>query len=63
MKNIALLLLIITTFVVYAFSSCCALYYGFLFVAHRFNPDFVKIDSCLDQGGMWNYSERVCDYE
>jgi hypothetical protein len=38
------------------------LYFGALFVAHDFNPDFLAIDACLDSGGRWNYNTRVCEH-
>ena len=38
-------------------------YPAFLFVVHDFNPDFMKIDSCLDRGGSWNYQTRQCEFE
>ena len=38
-----------------------ALYWGGLFAAHESNPDFLDIDSCLDDGGMWNYETRACE--
>ena len=38
-----------------------ALYWGGLFAVHGGNPDFLDIDSCLDDGGMWNYETRVCE--
>ena len=36
-------------------------YYAALLVAHRGNPDFLAIDSCLDDGGSWDYGRRLCD--
>lgn len=39
-----------------------ALYYGCLFFAHDCNPDFLKIDACLDAGGKWDYEKRVGIY-
>jgi hypothetical protein len=35
-------------------------YFGLLFYAHDFNPRFLKIDSCLDSGGAWDYGKNVC---
>jgi hypothetical protein len=37
------------------------LYYAFLFLAHDGNLDFLRIDSCLDRGGRWNYQSRTCE--
>ncbi len=37
------------------------LYLGALLVAHRGNPDFLSIDSCLDDSRRWNYEQRACD--
>jgi hypothetical protein len=31
-----------------------------LFIAHKGNPHFIKIDRCLDRGGTWNYTENYC---
>ncbi len=36
------------------------LYLTALFVSYDCDPDFLKIDSCLDAGGRWDYEERVC---
>jgi len=30
-------------------------------LVHGGNPDFLKIDSCLDSGGRWNYQENICE--
>jgi hypothetical protein len=35
-------------------------YVGALLVVHRGNPDFFSIDSCLDDGGRWDYERRLC---
>ena len=32
-----------------------------LWVLHDYNPDFLKIDSCIDAGGTWNYETRECE--
>jgi hypothetical protein len=37
-----------------------ALYYAALFLTHKGDPDFLSIDSCLDDGGRWDYTNRVC---
>jgi hypothetical protein len=37
-------------------------YLGALFFAHRANPDFLSMDSCLDSGGKWNYTTRTCEH-
>ena len=53
------------TIITVAISVCVlpfALYLGFLFLAHDCNPDFLKIDSCLDAGGSWDYENRVGVY-
>lgn len=36
-------------------------YEMFLLAMHSFNPDYSIIDRCFDQGGKWNYKERICD--
>ena len=36
-------------------------YFTLLFFAHDGNPAFLKIDSCLDGGGGWNYEQRRCE--
>lgn len=38
------------------------IYFGLLFMAHKGNPHFLKIDRCLDLGGKWNYRENKCEY-
>lgn len=40
-----------------------SLYYGFLFYSHDFNPNFLKIDKCLDSGGSWDYENNECRKE
>lgn len=31
-----------------------------LWRAHGYDPDFLKIDACLDRGGAWDYEASVC---
>ena len=38
-------------------------YEVFLFCIHEFNPDYNKIDRCLDRGGKWDYENRICIFE
>jgi hypothetical protein len=38
----------------------CLLYVAGLFIAHKGNPDFLKVDACLDSGGAWDYTNRSC---
>lgn len=40
-----------------------AVYVGALFIAHDCNPDFLKIDACMDAGGRWDYVNRVAVFE
>jgi hypothetical protein len=40
-----------------------ALYFGALFIAYDCNPDFLKIDTCLDAGGRWDYTNRVAVFD
>ena len=35
-------------------------YLGLLFAAHGFSRDFLEIDTCLDSGGAWDYTNRWC---
>jgi hypothetical protein len=35
-------------------------YEAFLFWAHDFDPDYNKIDECLDRGGIWDCENRTC---
>lgn len=37
-------------------------YIVLLWVGHDFSPHFMKIDSCLDRGGKWDYQENRCEY-
>jgi hypothetical protein len=37
------------------------LYVAMLFISHGFNPDFLAIDACLDDGKRWNYEDRQCE--
>lgn len=52
LKWIGIAVMVVITFVIYL---------AFLFIAHRGNPDFLSIDSCLDAGGQWNYETRACE--
>lgn len=36
------------------------LYLAGLFFIHNCDPDFLKIDSCLDAGGVWDYENCQC---
>lgn len=36
------------------------LYLGLPFAAHGFSRDFLDIDTCLDSGGAWDYTNRCC---
>lgn len=44
------------------FALLGALYFGALFVVLGGNPDFLDIDSCLDSGGIWNYTTKTCEH-
>lgn len=35
-------------------------YFGAIFYAHNFNPNFLKIDKCLDDGGVWDDKTNIC---
>ncbi len=37
------------------------LYSLILYYSHGGNPDFIQIDSCLDQGGQWDYTKKMCE--
>ncbi len=45
--------------------SCLILILAALFGLFLLNPvawiDFLRVDSCLDRGGRWNYEERRCE--
>ena len=46
-----------------AFWLFCALVFVVaLWIADDFNPDFLKIDGCLDNGGRWLDETRECEY-
>jgi|GEM_PF-5060796 len=34
-----------------------------LLVSWLRDSEFMRVDSCIDRGGRWNYEARVCDYE
>lgn len=38
-----------------------AVYSLMMFLTHDSNPDAIKIDTCLDQGGAWDYDKRICN--
>lgn len=44
------------------FALLTVVYFGALFASYGFNPDFLDIDSCLDDGGIWNYQIRACEH-
>ncbi len=52
------IIIIIIIFPFFLFLS----YEVFLFYAHDFNLDYMKIDRCLDRGGRWNYETNECEY-
>lgn len=35
----------------------------FLGLIHLWYRDFWEIDRCLDQGSVWNYEQRQCEFE
>lgn len=37
------------------------LYFLLLLISHDFDPKFLAIDGCLDDGGRWNYETRTCE--
>jgi hypothetical protein len=55
MKRIAIIVVMVIAVCVLPF----VMYFGVLFCTHKCNPDFLKIDSCLDAGGKWDYENRV----
>lgn len=42
------------------FGSIFVVYFGAIFYAHEFNPNSLKIDECLDEGGVWDYKQNIC---
>jgi len=52
--------IIISTVLVVCLVTPVVLYVAGLFVAHKGNSDFLKIDACLDAGGAWDYTNRTC---
>lgn len=34
-----------------------------LWQAHDYDPNYSKIDRCLDHGGRWDYESVLCEYE
>lgn len=38
-------------------------YFSFLFAINKLDPNFLKIDSCLDRGGRWDYAVGRCGLE
>jgi len=38
-------------------------YYAILFKMHDYNPDFISVDSCMDNGGCWDYTDKICRKE
>jgi hypothetical protein len=35
-------------------------YLAFLFIAHKFDTDFLRIEMCHNDGGIWNEEIRTC---
>lgn len=52
--------IVILAWPVWIVLGAIAIYCGALFCAHDFDPDFLKIDTCLDRGGVWDYENRRC---
>ena len=38
-----------------------AIYLAVMFILYGGNSGFLSIDTCLDAGGRWNYSTRMCE--
>jgi hypothetical protein len=52
----------IAALIVGAITLIPVVYFGALFTMHGFSRDFLAIDSCLDGGGRWNYTQRTCEH-
>ena len=37
-----------------------SLYNGFLYFSSGFDPNYLRIDSCLDRGGCWDGIDKAC---
>ena len=53
MKKIIFTLIVVIFFLLASYSV-------FLFFTYDGDSDFLKIDSCLDRGGRWEYDLRSC---
>ena len=53
-----LIALIILSIAALAFVVVAVL--AILWRVHEFDPDFLRIDACLDRGGSWDYEARTC---
>lgn len=58
MNKTSKILIMINIFIFAIIVFIAFLYYGSLFVIHDFNPDFLAIDSCLDNGEKWDYENK-----
>lgn len=54
-KMKAILITLLTIFLLANIS-----YFGFLYLAHNGSRFFLQIDSCLDNGGVWDYESSLC---
>ena len=57
-KSNSIIIIIVITLSLFVFTVL--LYQIFLFISYRYNPEFLKIDSCLDNGGKWDYNNNYC---
>jgi len=47
----------------YTFIVCIIAYQYLLFQLTGFDPNYARIDSCLDNGGRWNKDYERCEYK
>ncbi len=59
--RVLIILLLITFLFVFIFNPF-SIYFGILFIMHDFDINFLKIDSCLEKGGSWNYEKCECEF-
>lgn len=57
--------IILNTFAILSFAFVALIiilvaHEGLLYYAHDMNPDYARIDRCVDLGGQWNTETRTC---
>lgn len=63
MKNIKKWGVWVSRFFLYALFVPVLLAYLGILALYLFDPDFFRIDDCLDRGGRWDYALEECVFQ